>query len=49
MLRPIIRSTRGGTSPRTDRLGAGIGGLALVTIACVVLGGADTLLFMPML
>lgn len=49
MLRPVIRSTRSGTSPHTDRLAAGIGGLTLVTIACVVLGGADPLLFLPLL
>jgi hypothetical protein len=48
MLRPVIRSTRGGTSPQTDRLAVGLTGLALVTIVCVVMGGADPLLFLPM-
>ena len=49
MLRPIIRSARSGTYRCADRLSAGMGGLALVTIACVVLGGADPLLFLSML
>jgi hypothetical protein len=46
MLRPVIRSTKGGTSPHTYRLAVGLTGLGLVTITCMVVGGAGPLLLL---